>query len=340
MSYINENNIYGIRKIKETPPKYYTFGHNELNLEEELVADKECPCHDHKPEKYNHHNEDDNCNKGCNKKDDGWDCTSPDKCCIGDTCVYDPTKVKCVCSYMDIIFSEDTVSGSPLFFNLDTGTGSGYTIKAEYKSLDSLCCIPCTIDTSSQFDIESIKVTIKSFVLSGPVQANSVLVNGTPIVSSLDENSLIANIPTTFLDENCSYCDKGTKVSILLNSLQSWNFIAKIDICGKVTTNSTTCKFKIFFTNDVPDGSINVNSPSTFVAPEICLPNSNEYSPIILDVRFSASSQLIAPSLSAILSDPADPTSIVLTLTGNLILNPSANMQIIQNTKVCFNAMI
>lgn len=340
MSYINGNNIYGVRKIKESPPKSYLFDHNEIKLEEEVVADKECSCNEHKTEKYYHHDDDKDCNKGCHKKDDGWDCTSPDKCCNGDTCVFDPHKAKCVCSYIDLIFSEEKVAGSPLFYNLDTGDGEGFTIKAEYKSLDPLCCTPCMIDTSSQFTIESVKVTINKFTLEGPAQANNLLIDGTAIDFIIDSLGLNSVISTAFLDDSCSYCDKGTNVSILLNALQDWSFVAKIDLCGKVTTNSTTCKFKVSFSNDLPNEEIDISSPSTFVAPEICIPNSDESSPIILDVRFTSTSQLIAPMLSAILSDPADPTSIVLTLKGNLILNPSADIKIIQNTKVCFNAMI
>lgn len=336
MSYINGNNIYGVRKIKESPSKSYLFNHNEINMEEELVADKECSCHEHKSEKYHHHDDNNDCNKDCHKKDDGWDCKSSDKCCKGDTCVFDPSKAKCICSYMDILFSENATPGSPFFFDFDSNDGSNYTINAKYKSTDPHCCMPCVIDDSSIFEIDSAKVTFTLFQLVSTLNPDSLLINGTPVPAELTPSSnLIATIPNSFLSEDCSECNKGTSVTAVLNKGGTWKMIMKVELCGRVKTNTNTCKFIILFENDVPSAEIFIVNESVFVAPNICLPNVESTEPIKLNTQFSATANLITPSITVESVDP-----VVLRLTGNMMVNPSANIQIMQNTKVCFNAMI
>lgn len=275
------------------------------------------------------------CNEnGCSNNNDKHDCEKQDKCCNGEICTLDPSKVKCICTYMDIIYSEETVNGSPIFYNIDTSQDSQFSVKAEYKPLDYHCCTPCIVDTTSQFELESVDVAFKNFQLIGPLNTNSVLINGVAIDATLQSNGLSAYIPNSYLNEDCLNKDKGTKISVLLNALASWNFVAKIDLCGKVTTNSTVCKFKISFLNE----DISLSNMSTFVAQDVCIPNIDS---TLLNVRFDATSQLIDPLLTAVLSDPTDPTSnVILKLTGNMIINPIANLQILYNSKVCFNAMI
>lgn len=350
MSYINGNNIYGARAINETPSKSYSQNQNNYQVESEIVNENELEMaisesnievRQHSQEKCScQHNPGDNCHIP-NPDQDNWSCGMTDKCCAGDTCSYDPSKAKCVCTYMDIIFSEDKASGSTLFDLINTGIGTNYTITTEYKSLDPNCCTPCLIDTTSIFTIESESVTIKNFTFTGAIAPTDILINGIPVLSATaTNNGITALIDPSIIDANCAKCNKGTKAAILLNALQPWSFIAKIELCGKVTTNGTTCRFKISIENKPTTPEI-LPSPSTFVAPEVCLPNVTDGKPIVLDINFDAFSQIINPVITAIHTDPADLTSpIVVTLTGNVMINTNADLQIMKNTKVCFNAMV
>lgn len=342
MNYISGDNVYGNRPINKMGSKGYIFDKNETQVEQEIVKPKEHSCNEGKYDKKDYKCCDDKKNDNCDNhynEDDKWDCEKTDKCCKGDVYDIDLSKTKCVCSYMDIIFSEKTVTGAPIFFNLDTGNGEEYNIKAEYKPLDHNCCTKCTIDTTSKFEIDDINVTIKPFNLVSPKNGD-VFIDGELVSYQVSpQGNLEASISSMILDKDCSDLCKGTKVSILLNNLESWNFIGKIDLCGTVTTNSVTCKFKVTF--ETKSLGITTSLPSTFVAPQICIPNINEDGNINLIARFSAIAQLISPSLSAVLLDPTDDQSpVVLTLTGNTMISPMANLEIIQNTKVCFNAMI
>lgn len=371
MSYINGNNIYGVRTVNDKSSKYYNSQNSKYEINPQVMNENEmmpvkgfdqevaqqsncsyhqpqnpCPppsdCKENHGNQHNdcedhHHNHQDDCKKKECKKDE-WDCGGKtDNCCNGQTCKFDPSKVKCVCTYMDLIFGESKAPGSTLFATIDTTTTADFVITNEYKPTDH-CCNPCVIDATSSFTIDSTKVNLKRFAYTGTtITSGDILVNGSPVISVVTTpNGLIATVNPSILDEDCIDSEKGTKATILLNSLAPWEYIASLVLCGKVTTNGTTCKYRMTIENiaSVPGA---VTTPSTFVASDLCLPPNEGTSPIVLDIRFSAFSQLINQTITPVTNAAG---VVVPVLNGSLMLNTKADIQVLQNTKVCFNAMI
>lgn len=340
MSYINGNNIYGARTMNESPSRVYKFDTEEMDMEKDFSYDsdmeskkscdydKDCDkphCDCNKPCDKPCDKPHDDCHKPCDK----WECDEKNKCCTMDTCTFDPSKAKCVCAYLDILFNEDKSNGSTLFYDIGEGDFEEESVK--YKPKDPHCCLPCDADENSEFEVDCVKVKFTNFVYDGT--AGTFTVDGTEITNAVvTTDSITLPLPCgMFTNEDCNYCDKGTSVSILLNALNNWIFTAEIKVLGRVTTSTTTCKFMATFEST---SRLTITDTSTFVAPEVCLPPCEGGDVINVKIVFDATAQLIDP----VVTGSGDP--LELALEGKLMVNPIATLQVVKNAKVCFNAMI
>lgn len=356
MTYINKDNNYGSHIINEKSSKFYCTPTVKGELETDYMPQNEMdemrestencnnqiqyynnklelPRKEYEEHQCNKPNEpEDKCKKDC---DDDWECEDTSNCCQRKVCHFDSSKANCVCAYMNIIYSEEKSTGTTLFSKIDTTTAANFVINTEYKSTDC-CCTPCVINTTSLFTIESTKITIKNFSYTGTPATSSVLIDGTPVLTVVTTpNGVAATVNPNILNPDCSKCNKGTNASLILNQLSPWSFIADIRLCGKVTTNGNTCKFRMSVAN-VLSVPATVATPSTFVAPDLCLPPVKNSTPITIDVNFSSSAQL----LNQVITPTTNAAGVVVpVLTGSIMLNTSADMEVLQNTKVCFNGI-
>lgn len=289
------------------------------------------------------------CNCSCNTptpSDLCDECTPVTNCCSGETCVFDPCKSKCICTYMDVLYDEET-AGGPTLFNAFSASIPAYNLTSEFFQTPG-CCNGCAVDSTSTFVVDSVNVTLKSFVYTGAtiatdavvtttISPSSILVNGLPVLSvTQTPNGYSASVDPLVLNTTCNCQDKGTNSNVLIQSLSGFSYTAKYVFCGKVTTNGTTCKFKIIAQNNtIPDL---ITSSLSFVAPSICMPEINPPEILNLNMQFGATGQIVNPVITAI-GGPS-PTPVTLTVSGNLMLNTKADLQVSKNTKVCIQGMI
>lgn len=350
MSYINGNNIYTSRNVNESKNRPYSKTPIEaISYDEhkEVIQEIEPDCEitsntrsynsqqcnqEEKQHNHNHKHCNCTCNCNCNNNNDcDFDCDKDkNNCCKCAVPNYNPSLARPICTYLDYICDEDKTTGTPLFLAIDTATIADYIRVLEFLPICNTGT-PCTVDTTSTFTIDSVKATIKDFNFIGPVVATSITVNGKPVLNPVTlPSGISATVDPTSLNKACTDANAGTNSTVYLNAIQSWQILAKFDLCGKVSTGGSTCKFKATFETAYP---VTIDSPSTFVAANLCLPEDTSIA-IKLNAGFCATGQLLNPTISI----PS--TGVPPTLSGNLMITPTADMQSIQNTKVCFPAVL
>lgn len=336
MSYINQGNIYSSRKVYEKvatlqyslSPSLYNGdqnlekGSDNMELAESEIASTCSLC---------------NCTTPSIPSNNCDTCASGSNCCTVPSCTYDPTKATCFCTYMDIIKDEETAYGSTILTPV-VASIPNYTVVAQYTQNSPYCCNSCAVDSTSVFIVSSVKTTIKSFVSTSTIDTSQILIGSTnPISITQLTNGYSALVDPSALDNTCNCLSEGTNAAVVLQNLSGWDYLAKYVICGKVTTNGTTCDFSIVAANasTIPE---TIDTALTFVAPSVCLPTSNGISPTLLNMQFSGSGELVNPVITAI-GGPS-PMPVTLSISGNLLLTTQANLQVLQNTKVCMQGMM
>lgn len=359
MSYINENNIYGTKPILEK--------HNIIKDDEDFYLNSEVTssCCNDKENNFSNRivqptcgciPEPPKCGCGHTQPTCGYplvppidicdECIPVNKCCTSQNCKFDYCKSKCICTYMDVLYDEEVANG-PTLFNVFSASIPNYLLTSEFFQTPG-CCNGCVVDSTSSFVVESVNVTLKSFAYTGttlPIESttipsispSSILVNGLPVLSVSQNNSGYSTIvDPAVLNPTCNCHDKGTNGNVLIQNLSGFNYTAKYVFCGKVTTNGTTCKFKIVAQNNtIPDL---VNAPLSFVAPKICIPEVTPPEVLNLNMQFGATGQIVNPVVTAI-GGPA-PAPVTLAVSGNLMLNTKASLQVTKNTKVYIQGML
>lgn len=264
-------------------------------------------------------------------------CAPGSNCCTVSSCTYDPTKATCFCTYMDVIKDEDVAYGSTILAPI-VASIPDYTIIAQYTQGSPYCCNSCAVDSTSVFSVNSVKTNIKSLVLTSTLEASQILIGSTnPISVTQVTNGFSALVDPSALDNTCNCLSEGTTSAVVLQNLDTWDYLAKYVICGKVTTNGTTCDFSIVAANasTIP---ATITTPLTFVAPNLCLPAASGNSPTLLNMQFVGSGELVNPIITAV-GGPS-PMPVTLSISGNLLLSTQANLQVTQNTKVCMQGMM
>lgn len=364
MNYNNKENLYGMKPINEKiynpcPPTNDLHENNDC-CEKEIIEPIKNYCHTNQPPmktqciepnviesncKPNHqdnpvyHNNPNNNLKKCNNigNCDNEECTPVSQCCNPECCKLDHNKMRCICTFMDVLYDEGIAKG-PTVFDTITLSAPSYSVTAEYISADP-CCPPVPIGSSSTFTVESSSAIVKQFFLptSTTVSPSNISVNGVNVLSVMQtSNGYTTNVDLDVLQESCTCKGKGTLASAVINNLTGFEFIAKYILCGKVTTNGIASNFKITAENN-SISPYTVPGTFTFIDPEICLPPSSS-DPVNLSFNFTGSGQLINPVVTAI-GGPA-PAPVTLTITSNLMLNTQANLQVSKNSKVCFKGTV
>lgn len=363
MSYINDSNIYSSKKSNESQCNLYGRTPIEAVSYSTVSSNTDCnystqnqnstyqTFNDNRPSQVQNQGIINNevspancdisqpnisvtCNCNSNKEGCDFNCNAADNCCNCEVPNYNASQARPICTFLDYICDESKASGSTLFFDLDTASSSDkYNVLSQ---LVPLCCNSgtCTIDADTKFTIESSKVVLKNFKYTGTITPSDVLVNGNPVLAvQTTATGISATVDPSILDQDCIDCNKGTKVSILLNALSPWEFLAKYELCGKTNACGETCKFKVSIENLVtlPE---TLTETSTFVSPELCLPSNDPNRPIVINIDFKAIGQLINPVLTGSTVSPC------FTLVAKLMISTSANLTSLQNTKVCFPAVL
>lgn len=333
MKYVSDKGFYNKDiSISNNNSVYCTNGAYNSNI---IMQGKDCENHDCQVSG-NECNNHDNKPICTDKKHDDLCYDEPfctiapkDNCCKVCEHQLDPSKLKTVCTYLDIIYDEGKAIGTPIIDSAVVESADGNTVKEQYKPCDKNCCIPCNVDENSVYTIERMQVKVKRIKLSTEPSENQILINGLPAldVELQGDGSLVVMIDPALDDEACNNKCLGTKASVLLNALGGWELLLSYELCGRVTTTEGTCKFAVTF-----DTLTNVPYTTTFVATEVCIPDLDEDSTPYMNVKFKTEAQIINPSLAIVNGD--------LELSTTLLINPYAKLEIIKNAKVCLHATV
>lgn len=370
MSYINQNNMQGAKPY-QNKTDYGTNGSgyrgiypvqgNEdsmRNYEPSSLYENNNSCNRGGQDKYGGNKDNCNCNNPtpyppkpcgcthecqCNKptpKPDDCDnsCAPVNNCCNGQKCKFDSNKAKCVCTFMDVIFDEEIANGTTVF-QFITATVPNFIITSEFTQ-SGQCCNACAVDSTSVFTVDSVRTTIKSLVLQDPtsVTLTNVLIGGRPAISVTPDNGgFSAVVDPSVLDAACNCKNEGTNSNVLITGLSDWNYIARHELCGKVTTGGTVCNFKITAENS-PTIPGTIPDALTFVASDVCLPENTDSGEVRINVDFTGKGQLVNPVITAAGGPP--PLPVTLTVSGNLVLNTLAELTVLKNSRVCIQGMV
>lgn len=256
------------------------------------------------------------------------ECICETNCCKLQSYNLDQTKLKTVCTNMDVIYDTCCAQGTPLVLQLVDVSDPEFDVEVQYQSCSSYNT--CIVDENSVFTVDSSKVKIISFSSVDPVLASEVLIGGKELLSLTDQNNSYRGvIDPTVNDSNCNECGYGTKASAVINGIDNWEITLQIQLSGKVTTAQGTCKFDATFTT--AEG-VEILDPTsvTFVCNDLCLPSPGDDDEVNVGFKFKACAQIINPRVN--IETDGDP----LSLNGTLLITPNARVEITKNTTVCF----
>lgn len=191
------------------------------------------------------------------------------------------------------------------------------------------------------FVVEHTQVFISAFNLVEPEEltAADVTVNGIP-VDALDffndrfmasANVLMAQI------SDCRCMEKGmsTKGFLLIQNAGGWLARLTVVVQGTVFGCGGGKRFRLVMTSR-EDFPVSIPGTNTFAASSICLPCTvGGISPII-NFSFSASASLLNP----VITPDAGTDTCNVTLTGSLVTEPIANIQVTRQTLFTTTASI
>lgn len=191
------------------------------------------------------------------------------------------------------------------------------------------------------FVVESTQVVISAFELADPeaLTAANVTVNGIP-VDDLDffNNRFMASTTALMAQiGNCKCMEQGlsTKGFLLIQNAGTWLARLTVMVNGTVSGCSGCKQFRLVMTSR--DGiPVAIPGTSTFAASSVCLPcTTGGISPVI-NFSFSGSATLLNPVIT---TDVASESCNVI-LTGSLVSEPIANIQVTRQTLFTTSALI
>lgn len=248
--------------------------------------------------------------------------------------------------YLNQIFTNLETSSCPLPGEL-TADNTTFTQQLTFfDPVDGNCHIGCgccdgSIDFADDltFTIENTQVFVTSFTLPEPESfpAESVTLNGIPIDTLSVAGDRFTAATDTLMPqiENCICLENGqsTKAMLLIQGAGPWLAKLTIVVYGSVFGCGTCKKFRLVLTTR--EGvSIDIPGSSTFGVSQLCLPCTKGGRAPVIQFSFLASATLLNP---VIVPDPNGDTCS-LTLTGVLVAEPAATIQVTRETLFTIDA--
>ncbi|MGL4849549.1 MAG: hypothetical protein ACRC28_11630 [Clostridium sp.] len=252
-------------------------------------------------------------------------------CCDGLSKVkFNVAKAKTICAYVDRIYDGKSGSGSPLFHALTTNA-TDYISTLSLKPLNENCCTTCAVGDDALFFVDNCPTVelLDINVVTAPTPAK-VLVNGAAVAAVADLGN--SDYKVTLLDANIiniPECEgTGKKSTLMLDTIGTWTYRAKYKLNGTMNYSGQTCKFEavIESTIDVaPD-----TAASTLIVQELCIPSKEAK----INLSIGGKISIINPQLSY------DPVANAPILKANIVIIPTVDAEVIENKKVCMQAMV
>lgn len=186
---------------------------------------------------------------------------------------------------------------------------------------------------------ESTQVFVTNFTLSDPqsFQSGNVTLNGLPVdtLTIAGDRYLAATDSLEDQIANCTCLEKGqsTKAMLLIQGAGPWLAKLTIVVYGSVFGCGTCKRFKLVMSTR--EGvSIDIPGTSTFAVSQLCLPCTKGGIAPVISFSFLAKATLLNPVIT---TDPEAGTCSV-TLTGTLVAEPAASIQVTRETLFTLDA--
>ena len=189
------------------------------------------------------------------------------------------------------------------------------------------------------FSVENTQVFVNNFALSDPqsfLPAN-VTLNGIPVDTLTVEGDRYT-ATTDALEaqiSNCACLERGqsTKAMLLVQGAGPWLAKLTIVVYGSVFGCGTCKKFKLVMSTR--EGvSIDIPGSSTFAVSQLCLPCTKGGIAPVIRFSFLAEATLLNP----VIQTNTDAGTCNVTLTGTLITEPAASIQVTRETLFSIDA--
>lgn len=245
--------------------------------------------------------------------------------------------------YLNKVFTDIDVQSCPLLSQLATTADTFEQQLSLFTNSDETCCCNIAFDPADElnFVVDSTQVFITDFSLVDPTTLlpADVTVNGIP-VDTLDffnerymasTNDLMARVA------DCSCMERGASTNAMLLIRNAGNWEAKLTIVlrGSVFGCSGCKRFKLVMTTR--EGvTVDIPGISTFSVASICLPCTTGGIAPIINFSFDAKSTMLNPQITT--GEGGGTCNLIVT--GSLITEPIAEIQVTRQTLFSIDAMI
>ncbi len=194
------------------------------------------------------------------------------------------------------------------------------------------CQTAFEITDDTDFAIESTEVFVSDFDLADPCSLKpcSVTVDGLPVdsIDLFNQRYMAATNDLMTRVGDCECMERGlsTKGFLLISGAGSWNARLTIVLRGSAFGCSGCRRFKLVFTTK---NCVTIDIPGTSsFASDICLPCTTGGIAPVINFSFKAKARLLNPVLRSV---PGS-SPCALRLTGSLITEPEAEIQVTRQT--------
>lgn len=245
---------------------------------------------------------------------------------------FNVAKAKTICGYIDRIYDNQIGQGSALFDIITTDT-IAYGITTVLTNKNPSCCTPCTLGSGAVFIPNDCRVsTLLTLTTTIPFTNNQVFINGVTIPELIlnPDGSYTAYLGTNngVPAQDCANVGLGTKSTVMIKDVGPWSYTATSDIYGTMNYNGQSCAFKITLTNVTPQ--IADTESTTFMVQNICIPTVQS----TINFNITGTISIVNPIITY------DAVNQIVNISASAVIVPQLNMEVLQKTKVCLQAML
>lgn len=275
-----------------------------------------------------------NCNNSQSNTTSSQCSSSTTNCCKGLSIPrFSVAKAQTICAYVNRIFDEQVGTGTALFGTLST-TLPSHSVTTILTNPNTACCQPCQIGAGTSFTTNNCTTSqLLTLTPTTAITASQILINGVTVpnlTTNTDGTYTISvgtnnRIPSAY----CTLPNLGTPSTLMIQSAGPWQYTAQHDLYGTMNYNGQSCNFHVTV-NNIDPSTIPNNATSTLMIQSLCIPTTSS----TINLSLNGSLSLISPVLTY------DTVTSSVQVTGSEVIVPKITAEVLQPTKVCFQAMM
>lgn len=244
--------------------------------------------------------------------------------------------------YLNKIFSDSRVKSCPLLTDVTIDSTDFIQRLTFFDDCceSRCCCTPATdADAALTYTVDCVQVSVTDIDIpdASALTPASVSVNGIDV----DSLTLMGNIYSAgtaelmnqVSNQMCMCKGLDTAGYFLITGAGPWDVALTITVYGIAEGCGTSRRFKLVYTSR-PGTTIAVPGTSTFAVSRLCLPCTTMGISPVINFTFGGKASLLSPVITA----PTAATPCALTLTGSLVLEPTAHVYVTRQTLFKTNA--